>query len=680
MSLLDELNEEQIVCVKHFEGPALVLAGAGSGKTRVITYRIAYLNHFYKIPLYNIVAVTFTNRAADEMKERIRNLLKRDPSELNIGTIHSFCARILRVYADKIGYNNNFSIYDTDEQKQVLKNIFKKLEIPEKKISIGYVQNAISHYKNRLLNYKSIVEKDEKSHYLKKIFMEYESEMFFYNAMDFDDLLYNIARILKEFPDIRERLGEKFRFILIDEYQDTNHAQYVIFKLLAEKHNNIFVVGDDDQSIYSFRGADINNILNFEKDFKNVKIYKLERNYRSTGYILDAASYMIKNNLLRMGKTLWTDKPAGEKIKIFSAQTDIEEADKIAFNILKESKKYDYSEMAVFYRTNAQSRPIEEALIKMNIPYKIYKGIVFYERKEIKDILAYMRFILNKNDVTSFLRIINTPSRGIGKVTIDNILITSEKRGIPVWDAAREVGEINSKVEDFVEMIEEMGKIKKPDKLLKKIIEETGIIRLLEEEGTPESLSRIENIEELGRSIEYFMERNPEAELADFLHEVSLLTDIDRTEKGNRVSLMTIHNAKGLEFPVVFISGLVEGIFPHYLSYDSSGIEEERRLFYVGITRAKEKAYISFYQTRLSNYRSFEDFVCSRFIEELPPDAVEIEGEIRRKKVKSDFGGKIVSHPVFGEGIIIKKDGDNFLISFNGVVKKIKKGFFTIKE
>lgn len=681
MSLLDELNEEQIECVKHYEGPALVLAGAGSGKTRVITYRIAYLNHFYKVPLGNIVAVTFTNRAADEMKERIRILLKRNPKELNIGTIHSFCARILRFYADKLGYNNNFSIYDVDEQKQVVKNIFKKLEIPSKKISVGYTHNMISSYKNRLLKYNSIVETDEKSFYLKRIFMEYDTEMFFYNAMDFDDLLFNMARILKEFPDIRNKLSEKFKFILIDEYQDTNHAQYIIFKYLAEKHNNIFVVGDDDQSIYSFRGADINNILNFEKDFTNSKVYKLERNYRSTGFILTAASDMIKNNLSRKGKTLWTDKPKGEKIKIFSTQTDIDEADKIALKIIQEARKYNYGEIAVFYRTNAQSRPIEEALIKMNIPYRIYKGLAFYERKEIKDILAYMRFIMNRNDITSFLRIINKPPRGIGKVAIEKMIKISEKEEIPVWEAALQFAEVNKNVEDFTEMINELAKIRNPDKIVKEIIEKTGIVRALEEDGTQEAISRIENIEELVRSIEYFMERNPESGLSDFLHEVSLLTDTDRTDKGNRVSLMTLHNAKGLEFSVVFIAGLVEGVFPHFLSFDDFNVEEERRLFYVGLTRAKEKAYLSFFQTRLSSFSGFDEYVCSRFVEELPTNTIEIEGEIKRNRRKVDSGGKIVFHPVFGEGVIIRKEtSDNYLISFNGVVKKIKKGFFTVKE
>lgn len=679
MYLLDDLNEEQIECVKHFEGPALVLAGAGSGKTRVITYRIAYLNNYYDVPLRNIVAVTFTNKAADEMAGRIRYLIDKDVSELVVGTIHSFCARILRLYADRINYKNNFSIYDTDEQKTVLKKIFNKLEIPSKKLSIGYAQNMISSYKNRLIGYNNVIESDEKSYYLKRVFMEYENDMFFYNAMDFDDLLVNMVRLLKENEDVRETLSNRFRFLLVDEYQDTNHAQYVIFKLLVERHKNIFVVGDDDQSIYSFRGADINNILNFEKDFKNAKVYKLERNYRSTGYILDAASFMIKNNISRKGKKLWTDKPKGEKIKIFSVETDIDEAEKIAMNILKELSHYNFGDIAIFYRTNAQSRPIEESLIKRNIPYRIYKGVAFYERKEIKDILSYMRFVINRNDITSFLRIINTPPRGIGKKTLDIILKTSEKEGITIWDAVKKLSEENEHLYNFIEIINRLEKVKEPVLFVKSILEETGIERILREEETPESLSRLENIEELIRSIEYFIQKRPDGTIVDFLNEVALLTDTDRFEKTNRVSLMTVHNAKGLEFPVVFISGLVEGLFPHFLSYDDFNVEEERRLFYVGLTRAKEKVYLSFYKKRLSDNR-FMEYTHSRFIDELPEETIEKEGDFNFKRKKEMLNGKKVYHPVFGEGTIIRKESsDTYLISFNGVVRKIKSGFFSIK-
>lgn len=683
MSLsLKNLNKEQKKAVIHEDGPALVLAGAGSGKTRVITYRIAYLLENKGIKPYNILAVTFTNKAADEMKDRLHQLVNTSLKGIWIGTFHSVCARLLREFADHTIYSRDFVIYDVQDQKKLLTEILKDYDIREKELDIYYIRRAISNLKDRLVDEYEFQTYDRKTELTKEVYQEYQKRLSENDAMDFDDLLFNLYTLLNTDEKVKEKLNSRFVHKLVDEYQDTNPSQYRILKEISEKHKNLFVVGDDDQSIYGFRGADINNILNFEDDFPDSKVYKLEKNYRSTKRILQVASYVVKNNRFRKGKTLWTEEENGEKITLFSGLTEKEEAEKLIKFLKGELKKYKMKDILIAYRTNAQSRAIEDAFVKENIPYTLVGGVKFYQRKEIKDILSYVKFRVNKKDTISFFRILNTPRRGIGKVTRRKIERTAQEENISLWDACRKLAEDESSIANFVNLIERLDEKERIDELIVSILEETGYVDILREKNTSESESRIENIQELVSAIYEFTEYSENASPQEYLTEVGLRTDIDDWNKSDSVNLMTLHNTKGLEFNVVFIVGVGEGLLPHYRSIKEGNIEEERRLFYVGITRAKRKVYLSHFQKHGAGWRSRRRVLPSRFLKELPLDAVEkIEDYSSEKTVRKKYipieNNKWVSHPIYGKGKILKVvDGDKLLISFNGTKKKIKRRFF----
>lgn len=681
----EDLNEEQERAVKHTSGPALVLAGAGSGKTRVITYRIAYLLEQENAVPYNIMAVTFTNKAADEMKERLYSLVNGSIKGMWMGTFHSLCARLLREFADRTAYTNNFVIYDTQDQHNLIKNIMRDLRINEKETDLYYIHRYISNLKNKLINEYEFKPYNYKTEIVRNIYQEYQKKLKENNAMDFDDLLFNLYILLDSDRRIREELNDRFRYKLVDEYQDTNLSQYEILKKLSEKYKDIFVVGDDDQSIYGFRGADINNILDFEDDFPDSKVYKLERNYRSTKRILEVASNVVKNNRYRKGKTLWTEQDEGEKIVLFSGLTEREEAIKLIGFLKKELKKYDRKDILIAYRTNAQSRALEDALLKENIPYVIIGGVKFYQRKEIKDILSYVKFIVNKKDSISFFRILNTPRRGIGKVTREKIEKKAIEENVSLWEASLGLAPEDTSIEKFVELIEELDKINRVDELMVAIVEKTGYVEILKEKDSIESESRLENIQELLSAVFEFTENSGKSSPEEYLIEVGLKTDIDGWNKSDSVNLMTLHNTKGLEFEVVFITGIGEELLPHYRSIKEGNLEEERRLFYVGITRARKKLFLSYFLTHGAGWGSGRRIIPSQFLKELPPEAIERHEDyttglneqdrciLRDKKENYRW----IEHPVFGRGEILDTiDGDKLLISFNGMTKKIKRSFF----
>lgn len=685
MSFKEDLNEEQVRAVTHTSGPALVLAGAGSGKTRVITYRIAYILEQKKVNPYNILAVTFTNKAADEMKERLYTFVRSSIKGIWMGTFHSICARLLREFADSTTYSKNFVIYDTQDQNNLIKKILKDFDMREKDLDFYYAHRTISNLKNRLIDEYEYKPYDYKTELLKDVYKEYQRRLKENDAMDFDDLLCNLYLLLDSNKAVRNELNDRFRYKLVDEYQDTNKSQYQILKKLSEKYKDIFVVGDDDQSIYGFRGADINNILDFEDDFPNSKVYKLERNYRSTKNILEVASNVVKNNRFRKGKTLWTEEENGEKVVLFSSLTEKEEAVRLLSFLKEELKKYDKRDILIAYRTNAQSRVIEDALLKENIPYVIVGGVKFYQRKEIKDILSYVKFIVNKKDSISFFRILNTPSRGIGKVTVEKIEKVAINENLSLWEAACRLAEQESNVANFVRLIKDLEKIERIDELIVGIVEKTRYIDILKEKDTIESESRIENIQELLSAVYEFTEVTKNYSPEDYLSEVGLKTDIDSWSRDDSVNLMTLHNTKGLEFEVVFIVGIGEGLLPHYRSIKEGNIEEERRLFYVGITRARKKLFLSYFLNHAAGWGSGRTIIPSQFLKELPPVAINridnYTPSIKEKKhyiSKSSISNtKWVTHPVFGRGRIIDVvDGDKLLISFNGTTKKIKRRFF----
>jgi len=685
LSFRKELNEEQVKAVTHTSGPALVLAGAGSGKTRVITYRIAYLLEQADVKPYHVLAVTFTNKAADEMKERLYTLVRSSYEGIWMGTFHSICARLLREFAEYTPYSKNFVIYDTQDQRNLIKKILEDFKIGEKELDFYYAHRKISNLKNRLVDENEFKPYDYRTELLKDVYKEYQRRLKKNDAMDFDDLLCNFYILLNTNKEIRNKLNDRFRYKLVDEYQDTNPSQYQILKKLSEKYKDIFVVGDDDQSIYGFRGADINNILDFEDDFPNSKVYKLERNYRSTKRILEVASNVVKNNRFRKGKTLWTEEEKGEKIVLFSALTEKEEASKLVIFLKEELKKYDKKDILIAYRTNAQSRAIEDALLRENIPYIIVGGVKFYQRKEIKDILSYVKFVVNKNDSISFFRILNTPRRGIGKVTREKIEKIAREENISLWEATQQLSGQESNIASFVQLIQDLDKIKRIDELIVAIVEKIRYIDILEEKDTIESESRIENIQELLSAVYEFTENTKEYLPEDYLIEVGLKTDIDSWNRSDSVNLMTLHNTKGLEFKVVFIVGLGEGLLPHFRSIKEGNEEEERRLFYVGITRAREKLFLSYFLQHGAGWKNGRRVLPSPFIKELPPEAIEkpinLTTGIKEKKRyilkdKKDKN-KWVDHPLFGRGEVLDTiDGDKLLISFNGMTKKIKRRFF----
>ena len=645
---LSQLNESQKLPTIHKNGPVMVIAGAGSGKTRVLTYRIAYLMEMGVDP-FSILALTFTNKAAREMKSRISLIVGEEKSKnLWMGTFHSIFAKILRSEADLLGYSSNFTIYDTQDSERLIASIIKELKLDKDLYKFRNIRNRISSLKNNLvtvktyLNNQELIQQDNESRrpLFGKVYQTYVNRCFKASAMDFDDLLLKTNELLNRYPEVLAKYQERFKYIHVDEYQDTNHSQYLIVKALADRYENLCVVGDDAQSIYGFRGANIENILNFQKDYLNSTVYRLEQNYRSTKNIVNAANSVINNNINKLDKNVWTENEVGNKINVNQSITDSEEGRFVASSIFenKNNLRLDNDSFAVLYRTNAQSRSIEDALRRKNIPYQIYGGLSFYQRKEIKDILAYLRIIINPNDEESFKRIINYPTRGIGQTTIDKLLIYSNKNNISLFNSLvlLENVDINNgtktKLTNFLNLIKnfqilnvKLNALEIIDEVLKRI----GIINLLKLDGSPEAISRIENIEALLNAVKDFIEGQEEVvgadgSLSEFLEDVALISELDKdkNETDKKVSLMTIHLAKGLEFLHVYIVGLEEDLFPSALSSTTrTDLEEERRLFYVALTRAKRQVTITYAKNRY-RWGKLNDCEPSRFINEIHKDYI----------------------------------------------------------
>jgi len=701
MNFEEILNKNQFEAVKHKDGPLLILAGAGSGKTRVITYRIAYLISVHNVPPENILAVTFTNKAADEMKSRIEKVIGKKAEKIWMSTFHSFGCRILMNHCEKIGYNRNFSIYDEDDRERLVKECMHETRITEKQIKPYLVIRKISDIKNQLLTPDEFMEyaKDYDSKLVSRIYEIYENKMQFNNAFDFDDLIKKPIELFRKNPEILAMYQEKFRYILIDEYQDINNSQYTLVSFLAKKYKNICVVGDDDQSIYRFRGADITNILDFENDYPNSRVICLDQNYRSTKSILKAAHNVIFNNKDRKDKELWTENESGQKITL----TYTEDATKEAEAILAEADRLlrttdtNLKDMAVFYRTNAQSRAIEDCFRRNGVPYKLIGGIQFYGRMEIKDVLAYLRLVVNPNDVISFKRVINVPPRGIGDASIAKLEEYAMKKEIPIFEAIRDINDIaeikestRNSLSQFYNLIKNISDNRKDlsiTKVVKKILSETGYIDYWQSNTSVKSDERIENVKELVSAISEFEEKQPEATLEDFLSRVALIMDIDKMDRNaNAITLMTIHSAKGLEFENVFIAGMNEGLFPHKNCIDEpGGIEEERRLCYVGMTRARKRLFL-FTTLFRRQYGSKNVSSVSRFVDEIPQQLLEIKGKTLLKEyvnkepfmmdVEPQFEqymdeapvykpGEKVKHKIMGEGVILKIEphGNDFKIT-----------------
>ncbi|MDU2300775.1 MAG: DNA helicase PcrA [Veillonella sp.] len=656
-SLLTGLNKEQQQAVQHTEGPLLILAGAGSGKTKVLTVRIAHLLAQGVNP-YEILAITFTNKAAKEMKSRVESLVGDVANRIWLSTFHSFCAKFLRFELDNfLGYNSNFTIYDTSDSQAVIKAALKALNLDDKYYPVGAMIGAISDAKNKLL-FASDFRKQARDFYQQKVadvYEYYERELRKNNALDFDDLLLVAVKLLQSNEAVLDKYSKRFRYVMIDEYQDTNHAQYLLAKLLASHWKNIAVVGDADQSIYAWRGADIQNILDFEKDYPNCTSIKLEQNYRSTKIILDAANAVIENNEGRPKKNLWTDKTEGAKIQHFTAQSEHEEAAFIGDTI---AKKHDihgvpYGDMAILYRTNAQSRVLEEALIKRALPYTMVGGTKFYDRKEIKDVLAYLRVLYNPFDDLSLLRIINVPKRSIGATTVAKLQDYARANGTSLFMTLTQLhlvdtikGKTKEKLEEFgiliFTLVAEMEDKTVLD-ILESILDRTGYLAQLEESTDPQDQARAENIGELLSVAKDFQDTNPTGTVEDFLEQVALVNDVDSFEQEeSKVTLMTLHAAKGLEFPIVFLGGLEEGLFPHSRTLmNPEEIEEERRLAYVGITRAEKELYISNATTRTVFGRT-SSYLPSRFIDEIPEELV--DGLRAKRKVPDDIKRHVPQH------------------------------------
>ena len=656
-SLLTGLNKEQQQAVQHTEGPLLILAGAGSGKTKVLTVRIAHLLA-QGINPYEILAITFTNKAAKEMKSRVEGLVGDVANRIWLSTFHSFCAKFLRFELDNfLGYNSNFTIYDTSDSQAVIKAALKALNLDDKYYPVGAMIAAISDAKNKLL-FASDFRKQARDFYQQKVadvYEYYERELRKNNALDFDDLLLVAVKLLQSNEAVLDKYSKRFRYVMIDEYQDTNHAQYLLAKLLASHWKNIAVVGDADQSIYAWRGADIQNILDFEKDYPNCTSIKLEQNYRSTKIILDAANAVIENNEGRPKKNLWTDKTEGAKIQHFTAQSEHEEAAFIGDTI---AKKHDihgvpYGDIAILYRTNAQSRVLEEALIKRALPYTMVGGTKFYDRKEIKDVLAYLRVLYNPFDDLSLLRIINVPKRSIGATTVAKLQDYARANGTSLFMTLTQLhlvdtikGKTKEKLEEFgiliFTLVAEMEDKTVLD-ILESILDRTGYLAQLEESTDPQDQARAENIGELLSVAKDFQDTNPTGTVEDFLEQVALVNDVDSFEQEeSKVTLMTLHAAKGLEFPIVFLGGLEEGLFPHSRTLmNPEEIEEERRLAYVGITRAEKELYISNATTRTVFGRT-SSYLPSRFIDEIPEELV--DGLRAKRKVPDDIKRHVPQH------------------------------------
>jgi len=659
---IDLLNDMQKEAVVNTEGPLLILAGAGSGKTRVLTHRIAYLIEEKNIFPSNILAITFTNKAAREMRDRVENLIGEISNGMWIGTFHSICVKILRRNAEVIGYTSDFTIYDPTDQKTLVKECMKELNIDDKKITFRNVLSKISEAKNEMLTpakYEELYSGDFYLDKISKIFTLYQSKLKTNNAMDFDDLILNAIRVLKADDSILDFYQRKFKYVLVDEYQDTNKAQYILISMLSMGYGNLCVVGDNDQSIYGWRGADIRNIREFEKDFKGAKIIKLEQNYRSVDNILKAANYVIQNNINRKSKILWTENEEGDKIYYFRAQNEMEEAQFVVKNIINEKKQNGRknSEFAVLYRTNAQSRVLEDAFRREGVDYKLVGGIKFYDRREIKDLIAYMRIIQNPVDELSIARAINIPKRGIGIKTIEKIKNYSYENNITLYEGIKLVSEkesfskkVNKGLKEFVNLIEDFREDlyeKKVSILMEDVLNKTGIIDELKLDDTLESRSRIENLREMISAAQEFEKNSETGLLKEFLEEFSLKSDADNVDESlDSVTLMTIHSAKGLEYPIIFLVGLEEGIFPSIRSInEDNDVEEERRLMYVAITRAEEKLYLTHAQVR-NMYGKTSCNLVSRFIEEIPEKLLNpLNGEVsKRESRKKSFTNQMKSY------------------------------------
>ena len=661
-NMLDKLNERQKEAVLATEGPVLVLAGAGSGKTTVLVNRIAYMISEKHIRPWNILAITFTNKAAREMKDRIERLLGDTAKDMWIGTFHSVCVRILRSCIDLLGYNRDFVIYDTADTKTVMKECLRELDIDEKSFPVRNVLSIINNAKNDLMDaatFENVYKSDYRMSIIAKIYYRYQTKLRKNNAVDFDDIILNTVKILSENPDVLSKYQDKFRYILVDEYQDTNNSQYLLINLLAQANRNLCVVGDDDQSIYKFRGANIGNILNFEDDYSDVQKITLDQNYRSTQNILDAANSVISNNKGRMGKSLWTSNGDGNRVYVYTGTNEYDEARYIARQIKKHfDEQGSFSDCAILYRTNAQSRVIEEMLMRESVPYKVLSGLRFYDRKEIKDIIAYLRVVYNPNDDVSLARIINEPKRKIGNATLEKARNIAREKETSLYDVishADDYPEFKTAIKkllSFSEIIQSLIKLKDTvtiEELTGRILNDTGYMPALVMEDTTESKTRIENLGEFISVITEF-EKNEETgnTLGEFLENISLVSDIDGyDENEDSAVLMTIHSAKGLEFPIVFLSGLEEGLFPGMRSMESDDdIEEERRLCYVAITRAKEQLYITKTISRTIHGKTMPT-TASRFFKEIPVEYLEDKTTLQPKvaKVMQDLGVRNAAAP-----------------------------------
>lgn len=707
MSIYDTLNAEQREAVFHTEGPLLILAGAGSGKTRVLTHRIAYLIEEKGINPWNILAITFTNKAAGEMRERVDDIVGFCSESIWVSTFHSTCVRILRRHIDRLGYDNNFTIYDSDDQKTLMKDVCKLLQIDTKTYRERTILSAISSAKDEMVTpeeYELNAYGDFSKKKIAEAYKEYERQLKANNALDFDDLLVKTVQLFQTQPEILEYYQDRFRYIMVDEYQDTNTVQFKLISLLAAKYKNLCVVGDDDQSIYKFRGANIQNILSFEKEFEHTKVIKLEQNYRSTSTILDAANAVIKNNVGRKAKSLWTENGEGEKIQFRQFDTAYDEAEYIVGDIRErvDNGKAAYCDHAVLYRTNAQSRLFEEKMITANIPYKIVGGVNFYARKEIKDLLAYLKTIDNGKDDLAVRRIINVPKRGIGLTTVNRITEAAQQRGISFYEALCSadlvpgLGRSISKLESFAAMIEYFRKEAEHlsiTELMEEILTETGYVEELKAEGEEEAEARLQNIDEFLNKIAAYEESCEEElpTLSGFLEEVALVADIDSLdEESDYVVLMTLHSAKGLEFPYVYLAGMEDGIFPSYMTItadDPTEIEEERRLCYVGITRAKKELAMTCARRRMIRGETQYNKM-SRFLKEVPPqllstgkivekEELELPKQNSYVQAKQSFQAKpfMISKPVQQFGV---KSGEGLSYGVGDRVRHMKFGEGTV--
>lgn len=707
MSIYDTLNAEQREAVFHTEGPLLILAGAGSGKTRVLTHRIAYLIEEKGINPWNILAITFTNKATGEMRERVDDIVGFGSESIWVSTFHSTCVRILRRHIDRLGYDNNFTIYDSDDQKTLMKDVCKLLQIDTKTYRERTILSAISSAKDEMVTpeeYELNAYGDFSKKKIAEAYKEYERQLKANNALDFDDLLVKTVQLFQTQPEILEYYQDRFRYIMVDEYQDTNTVQFKLISLLAAKYKNLCVVGDDDQSIYKFRGANIQNILSFEKEFEDTKVIKLEQNYRSTSTILDAANAVIKNNVGRKAKSLWTENGEGEKIQFRQFDTAYDEAEYIVGDIRErvDNGKAAYCDHAVLYRTNAQSRLFEEKMITANIPYKIVGGVNFYARKEIKDLLAYLKTIDNGKDDLAVRRIINVPKRGIGLTTVNRITEAAQQRGISFYEALCSadlvpgLGRSISKLESFAAMIEYFRKEAEHlsiTELMEEILTETGYVEELKAEGEEEAEARLQNIDEFLNKIAAYEESCEEElpTLSGFLEEVALVADIDSLdEESDYVVLMTLHSAKGLEFPYVYLAGMEDGIFPSYMTItadDPTEIEEERRLCYVGITRAKKELAMTCARRRMIRGETQYNKM-SRFLKEVPPqllstgkivekEELELPKQNSYVQAKQSFQAKpfMISKPVQQFGV---KSGEGLSYGVGDRVRHMKFGEGTV--